>query len=117
MRHDARLFCTETGVVETTGVPMRSLIRIGLTALMVAGMLIVLVIPGAEADGGQVNTVSHVVQAGDSLWSVARAYTPEAGDTRKIVALIRDANLMSSDVIHVGEVIDVPVGNIPGWSA
>ncbi|MCY4371560.1 MAG: hypothetical protein OXF41_19580 [bacterium] len=51
MRHDADLFCTEVGLV-ATGVSVRSVIRIVLTSLTVAGLLVVMVIPGAEADGG-----------------------------------------------------------------
>ena len=116
MRYDAGLYCAETGVVSTTRASVRSVTRIGLTALLVAGLVVVTLIPGAEADGGQVEAVSHVIKAGDSLWSVAVAHTPETGDVRHTVDLIRDANRMSSDVVHVGDAIEVPVGDIPGWS-
>ena len=113
MRHDADLFCTEVGLV-ATGDSVRSVIRIVLTSLTVAGLLVVMVIPGAEADGGQVETVPHVIREGESLWSVAVAHTPETGDVRHTIDLIRDANRMSSDVVHIGDAIEVPVGDIPG---
>lgn len=116
MRPDAGQFSAETCVRAATRVSVRSVTRIGLTALLAAGFLVVMVIPGAEADGGQVEAVSHVIQAGDSLWSVAVAHTPETGDVRHTMDLIRDANRMSSDVLHIGDAIEVPVGNIPGWS-
>lgn len=116
MRHDARPFCTDPGLVGPARASVRSVIRIGLTALLAAGLLVVMVIPGAEADGGQVETESHVIRAGESLWSVAMAYTPETGDVRHTIDLIRDANGMSSDIVRIGDAIEVPVGDIPGRS-
>ena len=90
-------------------------LRVGLGAFMVAALLLLLFIPSADADRGTAPTVPHVVQPGDTLWSMAETYTPPAGDVRATVALIRTANEMSSGLLMVGDVIEVPVGEIPGW--
>lgn len=92
----------------------RSLVRIGLAALIMAALLVVFSIPRAGADRGPVPAVSHLVQPGDSLWSIAEQYTPATGDVRATVALIRSANEGSSGFLAVGDMIEVPVGEIPG---
>ena len=94
--------------------PTRAALRIGLAAALVAGLLVLLFIPRADADRGPVPTVSHVVQPGDTLWSLAEVYTPDTGDIRETVALIRAANGMSSGLLIAGDAIEVPVGEIPG---
>ena len=115
MRHDGHRYYGDS--VTTTGrLPARNSIRIGLTVLMLAGLLLATVIPGSEADAEPVEMVAHVVQEGDSLWSVAVAYTSEAGDVRHTMDLIRDANRMFSDVVNAGDAIQVPVKDDPGWS-
>ena len=104
-------------VRRSTGLPatvIRTTVRIGLVAVIVAGLLVMLVMPRATADRGPAPAVSHVVQSGDTLWSVAKAYTPDTGDVRATVALIRAANPSSSGLLVVGDVIEVPVGDIPG---
>lgn len=92
-------------------------LRVGLGAVMVAALLLLLFIPTADADRGPTPTVPHVVEPGDTLWSMAETYTPSAGDVRATVALIRTANGMSSGLLMVGDVIEIPIGDIPGWQS
>ena len=71
--------------------------------------------PQADAGPDSVETVSHVVKAGQTLWSIADTHTPTGEDVRRTVALIRSANGISSGVLRTGTAIAIPVGDIPGW--
>ena len=92
-----------------------TVLRIALGVVVLAGLLVLLFIPGAEADRGPAPTVSHVVQPGDSLWSLAARYTPPEGDVRQTIALIRDNNGGLSDLLMPGTLIEMPAEEIPGW--
>lgn len=92
---------------------IRSAARMGLAVLTMVALLVVFAIPRAGADRGPAPTASHVVQPGDTLWSIAELYTPVTGDVRAAVSLIRSAN-GTSGLLVVGDVIEVPVGEIPG---
>lgn len=50
------------------------------------------------------------VQAGDTLWSLARDYVEAEGDTRAGVDLLAEMNDLSSCVIQPGQVLVVPPG-------
>ena len=107
----------ESGLSRSGGrrlIDTRAAVRIGLAAVLIAGLLVVFFMPRAGADRGPVPAVPHVVQPGDTLWSIAGAYTPDTGDVRATVGLIRSANEGLSGLLIVGEVIEVPVGDIPG---
>jgi len=92
----------------------RAAVRIGLTAAIMAALLVVFAMPRAGADRGPVPDVTHVVQPGDSLWSIAEHHTPATGDVRATAALVRSANEGLSGFLMVGDVIKVPVQRIPG---
>jgi hypothetical protein len=62
---------------------------------------------GSASRGGYVAKVA--VAPGESLWSLAEAYDPNA-DTRLIVAEIRQLNSMTGDQVQAGEVLWVPRG-------
>lgn len=47
----------------------------------------------------------HVVEQGDTLWSIARGLQPE-GDVRRLVDALRDAN--GGTVLHVGTRLALP---------
>jgi lipoprotein-anchoring transpeptidase ErfK/SrfK len=52
---------------------------------------------------GKVKMLTYTVQPGDSLWKIARRYATTSG-------AIRQANKLTSDVIRVGKVLQVPQG-------
>jgi LysM domain-containing protein len=49
------------------------------------------------------------VRPGQSLWSLAEAYDPDA-DTRQVVQQIKQLNSMAGDQVRAGEVLWVPRG-------
>ena len=93
---------------------IRSAAPLGLAVVTMVALLVVFSIPRAGADRGPVPTVSHTVQPGDTLWSIAELHTPASGDVRAAVSLIRSANGGTSGLLVVGDVVEVPVEMMPG---
>lgn len=58
--------------------------------------------------GAPVQTVTVVVQPGDTLWEIAAAYSP-GGDLRDAVRAIEELNGMSDASLVVGQKLFVPV--------
>ena len=50
-----------------------------------------------------INWISHVVQSGDSLWSLASKYDTE-------VKIIKEINYLRSDLLSIGDTLLVPLG-------
>jgi nucleoid-associated protein YgaU len=61
----------------------------------------------AIGDQGAANGVV-VVQAGESLWQIAKAVAPQA-DPRETVSLIRDLNGLGDSTLVAGQSIIVPI--------
>ena len=66
----------------------------------------------AMSTGAAVTTIDYRVHAGDTLWSIAREWTPPEGDVRAAVARIRDMNGLTTSNIRVGDVLVVPSGDV-----
>jgi hypothetical protein len=49
------------------------------------------------------------VEAGDTLWAIARQQVGPVGDPRPVVADIREANGLATSALDVGDVLVVPV--------
>lgn len=96
--------------------PRRAMLRLALLPVIAVGLAVLLLSPQADAGSESVAMVSHVVKAGETLWSIASTHTASGEDVRRTVALIRSANGMSSGTVHAGAIITIPVGEIPGWS-
>lgn len=50
----------------------------------------------------------HVVEAGETLWSLARVEVGEQGDPRPLIERIREANGLASPEILVGQELVIP---------
>ncbi len=62
----------------------------------------------ASADGDPATAGTVVVEGGDTLWGIASDLTPAGDDVRDTVALLLDANDLSSPTVSVGTVLRVP---------
>lgn len=49
------------------------------------------------------------VQAGDTIWSIARTHSTESVDIREIVYNIRTENKLVSSIIHPGQELLIPI--------
>lgn len=97
--------------------PRRAMLRMVLVPVIVVGLAVLLLGPQADAGSEPVPAVSHVVKAGETLWSIASAHTVPGEDVRRTVSLIRSANGMQSGTVRAGSTITIPVGDIPGWGS
>ena len=93
----------------------RTMLRIALLPVIVVGLALMLLGPEADAGSEPVPAVSHVVKAGETLWSIASAHTAPGEDVRRTVSLIRSANGMQCGTVRAGATIAIPVSEIPGW--
>ncbi len=95
--------------------------------LVVAGMAVLLVAAGSVALAGAAQAIGHSgaqarpgtagtagsaitkveVRPGESLWTLAEAYDPNA-DTRQVIQEILQLNSMSTDQVQPGQVLRMP---------
>ncbi len=59
-----------------------------------------------SADYGQQQR--YVVQPGDTLWQVARAYIPERMDIRAFIYRLEQVNGLKGGIIHPGQQLLIP---------
>ena len=78
-----------------------------LVLLLALSLVFLFVSRPADADV-PVETVEHVVTAGDTLWGIARQNSSVEIDPRNAVAVIQDLNGLDSGMIHPGQVLLVP---------
>lgn len=85
-------------------------LSVRLLVLLLALFLVFLLIGRpAEAEAPQV-TVEYVIEAGDTLWDIARSHGDGESDVRAVVADIQTLNGIESARIIPGQVILVPQG-------
>lgn len=109
-----------TGGTRSTSSPVRltrrgRIVVAGVSALIIGLLSVVLATTakatrsasGAGATGKYIAKV--VVRPGQSLWTVAEAYDPDA-DTRQVIADIEQMNSMTGDQLKPGETLWVPRG-------
>ena len=96
---------TRRGRLVLTGA---GVLAIGVVSLVLAGAAQATGHSGAPAGPGKAVT-KVFVRPGDSLWSLAEAYDPNA-DTRLVIQDILQLNSMTTDQVQPGQVLWVPRG-------
>jgi hypothetical protein len=85
----------------------------GVSALVIGALSIALATAAQASHAGSAGpgrpAVKVEVRPGQSLWSLAGAYDPDA-DPRLVVQQIRQLNSMAGDQVQPGEVLWVPRG-------
>ncbi|MBN2796498.1 MAG: LysM peptidoglycan-binding domain-containing protein [Clostridia bacterium] len=85
-------------------------VTLGLTIILILTFFMLINTFGnlnAYGDGEQ-EFITVQVKAGDSLWSIADAYTPDHRDLRETMSIIRRYNHLNSDNLMVGDQLEVP---------
>lgn len=78
--------------------------------LTVIAVVFFLLLASGVGAGSEVRPAAmYVIQAGDTLWSIAERRTPPGGDVRTTVFDIKRINQMTDSVIHPGDELLVPL--------
>ncbi len=80
-----------------------------LVLLVVLSLVFLFVSRPAEAEAPIVTT-EYVVDAGDTVWDIARASAPQGTDPREAVVVIQELNGLDGGIIHPGQVLLIPTG-------
>jgi hypothetical protein len=92
----------------------------GVSALLIGVLSVALATAAQATHTGSASPGRYVAKVtilpGESLWSVAEAYDPNA-DTRLIIQEIQQLNSMTGDQVQPGEVLWVPRGLAGGTPA
>lgn len=75
----------------------------------VAVVFFLLLTSGAGAGNEVQPTGTHLVAAGDTLWSIAAQHTEPGGDVRAVVFEIKRMNRVDDSVIRAGDQLVVPL--------
>jgi hypothetical protein len=85
----------------------------GVSALLIGALSVGLAAAAQAARAGSSSPGGHLakvaVRPGQSLWSLAEAYDPDA-DPRQVIQQIEQLNLRTGDQVRAGEVLWVPRG-------
>jgi len=113
---DGVRFRTRAGVPAVRLTRRGRVVAAGVSALAVGALSITLATAAQAAHAGQPGqsgpgryAAKVEVRPGQSLWSLAQAYDPDA-DPRLVVQQIQQMNSMAGDQLQPGEVLWVPRG-------
>lgn len=54
--------------------------------------------------------IDYTITPGQTLWSIAREYTPNSKDIRDTIHEIKDLNNMQDSNIYAGQIIKIKIG-------
>jgi LysM domain len=110
---DGRRFRTRAAVPPVRLTRRGRVVAAGASALAIGAVSIVLATAAQAAHAGQPAPGRYAakveVRPGQSLWSLAEAYAPDA-DPRLVMRQIQQLNSMAGDQLQPGEVLWVPRG-------
>jgi LysM repeat protein len=79
--------------------------------VLLLGLFLVFLFIGRPADAdAPVAATEYVVDAGDTLWDIARSNMSSTADIRAVVSSIQELNGIAGGAIYPGQVILVPSG-------
>lgn len=89
----------------------KSQLSVRLSVLLAAVCAVFLLIGGAaDAEQPSLPALEYVVEAGDSLWSIAGSYSGPGEDVRGLISDIKLVSGLESSLIHPGQILFIPQG-------
>jgi nucleoid-associated protein YgaU len=85
-----------------------ALVRVVVLLTVAVAALFLLLATQVDAGDRAIPTQEHVVRAGDTLWEIARAHTPDGADVRDTVDEIQVMNVLDGSTIFPGDRLVVP---------
>ena len=79
--------------------------------LVIIAFVVVMVGSRVGADAGPVPTARHHVAAGETLWGLASALTPQGESVWDYVALLKDLNSLETSSLQIDQVLLVPIAS------
>ncbi len=80
--------------------------------LTVVVIVFFLLLPSGVGAGDEAHpTRVHVIQPGETLWSIAGQHTPAGGDVRATVYALKQMNGLQGGAIRAGAELVVPLGS------
>ena len=90
-------------MVRHTTIPSRVVVIISTVAIA-----LVLLLPSTGKADGATATETHIVQTGDTLWTIADRVTPPGEDVRNSIEQIKELNDLTASLIVPGQQLLVP---------
>lgn len=88
---------------------MRKPICLPLVVVLVSFYLFIFIFAGCRAPEREVVYIEVQVERGDTLWDIAKKYSPSRKDLRGYIYTVREINGLESAVLMPGQVLLVPV--------
>ena len=63
----------------------------------------------AKTDKKEAETIDYTIARGQTLWSIAKEYTPDNKDIRKTIHEIRELNNLTNATIYEGQTIKIKI--------